>query len=295
MASRKNNGNRRYSPGGSGSAGRDSISGGSVPEPLPVTAAELAEVDSRPHRNPLLHWTAFVLSLIALVPPVLGLIQTRESLNIAWLWADVGLSIFFVVEFFTRSGFHWDPAGYARSRFFDFIAMVPVLVLVYYGVIFAEAWVWLILIARIVRAVDRVLGDGFIRRNALALLNGIEEEISDRVILRLLDRLQADLERGEFGHVVADSLKRNKQSVLRRIREEHPQRGLGAGLARLVGFDTKLERAEAEIFDSIVDILKSEEVDQSIREALGATFSKLRAEIAVKSWRKNLGFRRPKI
>ena len=262
------------------------------PEEPSIHSAELAEIAARHRRSPVIHWTAFVLSLVALVPPLIVLFGDPQAVSTIWLWIDVGLTLFFLIEFFTRSGFHWNPGRYALTRFFDFVAMVPVLVLVYYGVSFAEVWIWLVLIARLVRVIDRVLGDGFIRRNFLAVLEGFEEEISDRVIIRVLDRLQADLERGAFGHLIAESLERHKSSVLRRIREEHPQRGLAAGLARLTGIDAALERAEAQTFDAVVDILKSKEVDQAIRDSLGSTFSSIRKEIAVKSWRQNLGIRR---
>jgi len=51
------------------------------------------------------------------------------------------------------------------------------LALVNHGLVLENVWVWIILIARFARVVDRLLGDGFLRRKCLALVEGFEEEI----------------------------------------------------------------------------------------------------------------------
>jgi len=194
-----------------------------------------------------------------------------------------------MVEFGTRSGLRWNPVGYVLSRFFDFVAMVPALVLVYFNVPLADIWVWIILSARAIRAIDRLLGDGFFRRNALALVEGIEEEITDRVLLRMIVRIQEDLYHGSFAHALADVLWRNKASVLERIRASHPKNGVAGSLARIAGLDVVLERAEEQTFDAIVGIVDSPEIDKAVREAVDSAFVVLKKEIAVKSWRQKLG------
>jgi len=77
--------------------------------------------------------------------------------------------------------------------------------------------------------------------------------------------------------------------VLRRVREEHPKEGLGASLMRLARLDAALERAEERVFNSIIAVLKSSELDTAIRESIGSTFSVLRAQIGKKRWRQHLG------
>jgi hypothetical protein len=259
----------------------------------PVTSieAELEQMSGRPHRNAVLHWAAFVLSLVSLTIVILWLINPQTPVSRFWLWFDIGLCIFFVFEFVTRSGFRWRPAEYARSRFFDYIAIVPVLLLVNFDVVWLYTWVWLILVARVVRALDRILGDGFARRNFFALLNGFEEEITDRVMVRIIERLHADVTRGKFGQTLSQSMNNNKESVLRRIRAEHPQEGLGANLARITGLEGALARAEERVFDSVIEVLASPEIDQAIHDSLDSTFSVLKAELGEKTWKKNLGIR----
>jgi hypothetical protein len=204
------------------------------------------------------------------------------------------LGVAFAVEFFTRSGFRWNRAGYLRTRFFDFIAIVPALALVHHGFAIEGVWVWLILVARFIRAVDRLLGDGFVQRTVLALVEGFEEEITDRVLERILTRIQADMDRTSFSHGVAEAFVRNKADVLQRVRAATPKEGLVPGLAHIVGLDAALERAEERTYDAIVGILNSEEVDRAVRDVVDSSFSRIRSEIGEKSWRKHLWFRRPR-
>lgn len=251
----------------------------------------LNDLALRPRRNPVIHWVALILSLVSLIPLIIWIVNPLPALSSNWYGLDIWFSVFFAVEFFTRSGFRWNPAGYIRTRFFDFIAIVPALVLVHYNVPSQSIWVWIILVARIIRATDRVLGDGFLTRNALAIADGFLEEVTDRVLLRIMDRIQNDLDRGKFGNAVGEVLRSNKPAVLRKVRLEHPHI-VETGLAHIVGIDTALERAEEQVYDAVVTVLESPEVDTTIRQAVDSTFTTTCKEIAQKQWVKNLGFRR---
>ncbi len=249
---------------------------------------QLERMASRPRRNPILHWVAFVLSLVSLGLAI-RFVGAAGPVPYPWLFLDIALSVFFAFEFFTRSGFRWNPGGYMLSRVFDFVAIVPALVLVHYNVVLVVVWFWIILICRVIRAADRILGDGFVQRNFLALLEGFEEEITDRVMIRIINRIQTDLERGKFGNVIGQALERHKGSMLERIHEEHPQRGLGVGLARLTGLEAAVERAEERTYDAVVEVLESPEVDHVIHDAVESSFAVIQTEIGQKSWKKHLG------
>jgi len=77
-----------------------------------------------------------------------------------WVVVDIGIGIISLIEFFTRSGFRWDSGAYLRSHFFDFVAIVPALFLVNHGVAGELVWVWIILVARFIRVIDRLGGMG---------------------------------------------------------------------------------------------------------------------------------------
>ena len=210
----------------------------------------------------------------------------------AWVLLAIGLGAVFADEFFTRSGFRWGWSTYLGTHFFDFIAIVPALALVNHGFVIQGVWVWLILVARAARVVDRFLGDGFVRRTFLALVEGFEEEITDRVLERIIARIQADMDRANFSHGVAEAFIRNKAAVLQRVRAATPREGLVPGLAHIVGLDAALERTEERTYDAIVEILNSDEVDLAVRDVVNSSFSRMRNELGEKSWRQHLGLRR---
>jgi hypothetical protein len=251
--------------------------------------ARLNDLNKKPRRHPAIHWAALVLSIVSLVPLIIWVVKPSQILSTNWYWLDVGFSILFILEFITRSGFRWNPSGYTRTHFFDFVAIVPALVLFHFSVPLYSVWIWIVLIARVIRALDRILGDGFISRNVLALAEGFEEEITDRVIIRILDRTQADLDRGKFASAIGEVFENNKGQVLQQIHEQHP-RALKTGIAHAIGINRAIERSEEQVYDSIVRILKSPEIDKTIRESLDTTFSSLRRELIEKSWKNNLGF-----
>ncbi len=251
----------------------------------------LEQLEKLPRRNPLLHWAAFILSLLSWILLGIWVFSSQGPVPAVWLWLDAGLSAVFAIEFFTRSGFRWDRVGYIRSRFFEFIAIIPALALVNHGFPLEGFWVWLILILRTVRVLDRFLGDGFVKRNILALIEGFEEEITDRVLERIVANIQADLDRAEFSHNIAEAIKRNKSAVLKRIYRATPQEGLLPGALHLVGLDKALERAGEKAYDAVVEIIDSREVDAAVRDVISSSFTRIRTTLKERTWRKHMGIR----
>lgn len=274
--------------------GKDALINNKLPTGDTTIGARLEELESRPRRNLVLHWIGFALSLVSLILLAVWVFSTRGSVPTTWVLFDIGLGMITAVEFFTRSGFRWNRFAYLRTRFFDIIAIIPALALVNHGFALEGVWVWLILIARFARVVDRLLGDGFIRRNIWALVEGFEEEITDRVLQRIILRVQADMNRAHFSHEVAAAFVRNKSSVLERVRAATPKDGLMPSLAHIVGLDKALERAEEQTYDAIVGIIDSEEIDTAVRDVVNSIFSHMYSELGDKSWKHKLWIRHHK-
>jgi len=251
----------------------------------------LEVLDSRRRRNGVMHWVAMLIALASLGILIFGMVAFKRPSPAQWVWLDSVLCIFFFFEFFTRSGFHWYGLKYARTHIFDFIAIVPVFLFLHHGVFIESLWVWLVLVARSIRALDRILGDGFLEHNFFGLLEGLETEITDKVVLRIMDRVQNDLVSGKIGHSSAQVLEKNRGNVLHRVRAEYPQDGLGADLARFIGLEAAIERIEERIYDAIADVLNSSEVDTVIQEDLDLIFDGLRADLGNDEWRNHLGFK----
>ncbi len=254
--------------------------------------ARLEEMEALPHRNAALHWVAFGLALGSLILLARWGLGTPGPIPTAWVLVDAGLGVILTAELLTRSGFRWQRGKYLLTHFFDFVAIVPVLALIGHGFAGGGGWVWLFMVARFVRLADRFLGDGFVTRNALALVEGFEEEITDRVTERIVARLQADMDQAGLSHGVAEALVRNRSAVLQRIRAANPHEGLVPSIARIVGLDAALERAEERTYDAIVGIIDSEEVDRSVRDVVNSSFASVRSELGKRSWRKHLGTQR---
>jgi hypothetical protein len=80
------------------------------------------------------------------------------------------------------------------------------------------------LVARSIHALDRILGDGFLEHNFFGLLEGLETEITDKVVLRITEMVQNDLVSGKIGYSSAKLLENNRDNVLHRVRTEYPPR-----------------------------------------------------------------------
>jgi hypothetical protein len=253
--------------------------------------ARLEELEARPRRNPIVHWIAFALSLVSLILLSVWVFSSRGPVPAAWVFFDIGLGIVTVVELFTRSGFKWNYGAYLATHFFDFVAIIPVLALVNHGFVLEGVWIWIILVARFARVIDRLLGDGFIRRNIWALVEGFEEELTDSVLRRIVARVQADMDRAHFTHGVAEAFVKNKCAVLQRVRAATPHDGIVPSLAHIVGLDAALERAEERTYDAVVQIIDSEELDRAVRDVVNSVFDRMSNELGDKSWKRNIGIR----
>ncbi len=239
-------------------------------------------------RSRLLHWAAWLLAILALAILVVAILGQVEA-SVAWKLAfvDLALTALFAVEFFTRSGWRTQRARYLRWRWFDFIAMVPA------GLGLVQGWplwiIWIVLVCRTIRALDRTLGDGFLQKQLLILVAGFEEEITDRVVDRVLVRWQAEIGKADFGHAAADALLANREAILKRVYDVQLKTGTLAKLVNLSGMRGNIEKEEAVIFDEVVAIMGSAEVDKAIRDVVNASFQSVRTELDASTWRSQLG------
>ncbi|MES2154570.1 MAG: hypothetical protein V4510_05480 [bacterium] len=239
-------------------------------------------------RPAALHWIAWLLSMVALAVQAVAMFAQVGS-EVAWRLAfvDVAMTVIFAFEFFTRSGWRNHRARYLRWRWFDFVAMVPAALGVVQG---WPTWIlWVVLGCRVLRALDRSLGDGFVLKQVLVLVTAFEEELSDRVVDRVLVRWQAEIAKADFGHTAAEALHVNREPILKRIYEVQLKTGTLGRLVQLTGMRGNIEREEALLFDEVVAIMGSAEVDKAIRDVVAASFASIRVELGKKSWRGQLG------
>ena len=60
--------------------------------------------------------------------------------------------------------------------------------------------------------------------------------------------------------------------------------GLFPILAHIIGLEAALEHAEERTYDTVVQIIDSEEVDRAVRDVINSVFSRMTSELGKKSW-----------
>jgi hypothetical protein len=242
-----------------------------------------------PQRPRWLHWVAWAASIASfvLILSLYGAPAWFQPFVVQQI--DLWTSVFFAVEFFTRSGFRKDTWRYARWRWFDLLGLVPVLFLQPY-VEFYSWFLILVLVARGARVLDRTLGDGFVKRNFLALIEAVEEETSDRVLEKIMARIENELAKAQFGTAAAAAIAKNRDAILQRIyQEQMAETGALGKVAIFTGVQSALEKAEARAFDAIIKVVGSPETDQLIREIIQGSLSTARSQIGKRSWTSKMG------
>ena len=238
-------------------------------------------------RSRFLHWTAWAAALVSVVLLVLWRWGPPEFYSSTLLQRiDIGLAIFFAIELFTRTGWRQSRTTYLKWRWFDFVALVPVTAL---GPFAVAPVIWIVLVCRVVRLVDRTVGDGFVQRNAIVLLGAVEEEISDKVLEKMMTRWERELKDAKFGQTVARALERNREAVLARIYQEQLQEGVFAKIAHITGIQSTIEREEARLFAAMIEMIGSAEVDAAISDVIASSMRRTREQLGSRDWKSRIG------
>lgn len=264
-----------------------------VPTKAPPTASQRSPPVAGGWFQPLaagrsrsLHWLASAAALVSLATLWLWAWGRPGPVPDAVLqWTDLTLAAFFALELFTRTGWLQSRLTYLKWHWFDFVAILPLTVL---GPAAVAPLVWIVLASRLVRLVDRTLGDGYVQRNTLILIGALEEEISDRVLANMLSRWERDLDHARFGSSIARALARNQEAVLRRVFAEQLQDGAFAKVAHFTGLQSGIEREERRLFEALIATLGSPEMDEALRDVLASSLRRGRAQLSTRDWRAKL-------
>ncbi len=245
--------------------------------------SRLEALAGRPRRPAPLHLGALVISALLLGLLIAWLAIGRGDVSPVWALAEGAACLLALTEFLTRSGLRWEHRrGYVLTHIFDFVAIMPALVLGLYHIPLDALWFWAILLARATRLLDRLLGDGFLELKLARYLDRAEERVTDRVLLRLLDGVERGLDGGRLGHAVGAALAEHRPDILSRVRAERPSFGANRW-AQLVGLEELVRSAEERAFDTVMQVVDSPEVDRAVRDALVAALGDLRGGIGKKA------------
>ncbi len=244
-------------------------------QPVQSAAARLEALSSRPRRPAHLHAGAAAISVISFALLLIWIASNQAHATSIWVTLDTLFCILAALEFMTRSGLRWDRRSYILTHIFDFIALVPAILLVRNDVFSANLWAWLILAARTTRLADRLLGDGFVALSITRVLERFEQAVTDRVLLRLLEGVERGLAGGRLGSTAGAALAANREAILARIRSSRPSMDK-VPLGQVLGLEQRVRDVETQTFDAVVEVMSSAEVDRALRDVLTAALTDLR-------------------
>lgn len=239
--------------------------------------ATAAAAESRLFRGGISDWALFLLAVISL-----GLLTWASFTRLTadqFFWVrviDSAICLVFAIEL----TLHWRLAGwnaaYVRRNWYAVLGIIPAA----HPVVFAvPALVALLLVIRLARALDRVLGAGFTWR----LLNRVRElvvnAISGVVTIAVLNEVADVLVKGTYTRNISRALTENQDElramVMEKLRDD-PQTG------KLAWVPYHNEIA-ASVIDTVLrvteEILKDPRTDQLVADLLRENISQLRAAV----------------
>lgn len=225
-------------------------------------------------------WTNYVLLGLAfastawLIWPLVLPVTAKQMLWIQII--DSAVCLLFAIEFLA----HWRQAGwgwhYLGRNWYAFIAMTPVA----HPVIIANPWLSLLLVvARIGRAIDRILGKGFFFRLLARLKNAILQAISGVVTVVVLEEVADVLSKGTYTRNISRALQENqhelREMIMEKLREDPETRKL----TRLPYYDSIVETIINAILRVTESTLNDPRTDELVADILRENIVQLRAAV----------------
>ncbi len=253
---------------------------------LPSAAEGVAPVpdasDSAPEQPPLFRgrisdWLLFGLALLSIAMLAWQNFGVVTSQQLFWIRAiDYGVCAIFVAEFFL----HWRQEQwtlrYLSRNWYAFLGMIPVS----HSLLHHHPWIRLLLVlARLARAIDRILGEGFVLR----LLNRVKDlvigAISGAITVAVLNEVADVLVKGTYTRNISRALAENEADlrtmVLEKLRND-PQAGK---LRWLPYYDSIVESVITAVLRVTEGILNDPRTDELVADLLRENIAQLRAAV----------------
>lgn len=241
-----------------------------------------ASAEHAPAHPPLLSgrlsdWLLFLLALLSIAMLAWQNFAhvTREQLF--WIRTiDYSVCAIFAGEFFL----HWRQAGwrlhYLGRNWYAFLGMIPVS----HSLLHYHPWIRLLLVlARLARAVDRILGEGFVLRLLARLKDLVIGAISGAITVAVLNEVADVLVKGTYTRNISRALAENEADlramVLEKLRND-PQAGK---LRWLPYYDAIVESVITAVLRVTEGILNDPRTDELVADLLRENINQLRVAI----------------
>lgn len=262
-----------------------------LPEQRPATAGDsavIAEPDTAltagatPERPPLFSgrlsdWVLFALALLSIAMLAWQNFWHVEGEQLFWIRAiDYGVCAIFAAEFFL----HWRQDGwtlrYLGRNWYAFLGMIPVS----HSLLHHHPWIRLLLtLARVARAVDRILGEGFVMRLLTRIKDLAIGAVSGAITVAVLNEVANVLVKGTYTRNISQALAENETElramVLEKLRND-PQTGK---LRWLPYHDAIVDSVITAVLRVTEGILNDPRTDELVADMLRENIAQLRLAV----------------
>jgi hypothetical protein len=206
-----------------------------------------------------------------------GDLTVEQQLTIYWV--DVGICLLFALEFLASwSHLRWRPAFLVRN-WYDLLGMVPVAHPVFIQGGWTRALWVLVVLARVGRAVDRLVGErvtaSLTRQATAALVDAVKRPIT----VAVLEEVAAVLQSGHYTKNVAAALEENREEIKAMVREKIEEDRLTGRIAVVPFSDRFVDTVSETTLRVIFSVLDDPRTDELISDLLRENLMQIRAAV----------------
>lgn len=218
-----------------------------------------------------------VVSVALLGLSAFGDLTVEQRLTV--FWVDVGICVLFALEFATSwSHLRWRPAFLLRN-WYDVLGMVPVAHPVFTQGGWTRALWVLVVLARVGRAVDRLVGEkvtaSLTGKGTAALVDAVKRPIT----VAVLEEVAAVLQSGHYTKNVAAALEENREEIKAMVREKIEEDQLTGRIAVVPFSDRLVDTVSETTLRVIFAVLDDPRTDELISDLLRENLMQMRAAV----------------
>lgn len=223
-------------------------------------------------------WILFALAMLSLV-----LLAWQNFFHVSKqaLWwirtVDYTVCSIFAFEFF----YHWRQDGWTRHylarNWYAFLGMIPVSHVMFHD--------WPILrfiltMARLGRAVDRILGDGFTLRLLNRVKDSVVNAVSGVITVAVLDEVAEVLVKGTYTRNIANALEENQSELRDMVREKLRNDPQAGRFKRMPFYNEIIESVTDTVLRVTEQVLLDPRTDELVADMLRENISQIRSAVA---------------
>jgi voltage-gated potassium channel len=200
--------------------------------------------------------------------------------TLRWLIiADAAICGVFAIEFFARMRHQPNKWAYTKSRWYDVIGMIPVSHPFFRGFRLLRILRIFVITSRFVRATNRSFGEMLVESTLRRFRDVVVDVIGGAIVIRGIGMVEPWLVRARFAERIGEALEERRGDIHRMVRDTMA-RLPGGRLATLPPLRGAIERAELAAVQTVIDVLKSEDLNRVVQQSTQNVLEELRHSIA---------------